>query len=218
MYYNHIPYIEIIDKNSEGLLHLIEKYKVAKLYLFGSFAKGSFQNTSDIDFIVYFLPDIEIEDYADNFFELISEMENLFKRKVDMISGKAMKNPYFIEEVDKTKVLIYDYNNQKIAVWYSDLYTINTYSFGGKANFYEYQNNLTVKRAIERELEIIGEAVKRILNEQPDFQLSNARRIVDLRNYIIHGYDAIDDETIWGIVNKHVPLLEHEISQIMKAF
>jgi uncharacterized protein with HEPN domain len=59
-----------------------------------------------------------------------------------------------------------------------------------------YQKNLTVKRAIERELEIIGEAINRILKEKPDFKIQNARKIVDLRNFIIHGYDSIDDETI----------------------
>jgi uncharacterized protein with HEPN domain len=86
---------------------------------------------------------------------------------------------------------------------------------GEKRDFFEYQNNLTIKRAVERELEIIGEAVSRILKESPDFQLKNSRKIVDLRNFIIHGYDAIDDETIWGVVIKHIPALEKEISEIM---
>jgi uncharacterized protein with HEPN domain len=47
--------------------------------------------------------------------------------------------------------------------------------------------------------------------------LTNARKIVDLRNYIIHGYDAIDDETIWGIVTKHIPQLEAEISELLNV-
>jgi len=86
---------------------------------------------------------------------------------------------------------------------------------GNNRNFFYYQKNITVKRAIERELEIIGEAVNRILKEQPDFKLSNARRIVDLRNYIIHAYDSIDDETIWGVVTIHIPKLEAEILEIL---
>jgi len=59
------------------------------------------------------------------------------------------------------------------------------------------------------------EAINRILKEQLDFQLTNARKIVDLRNYIIHGYDAIDDETIWGIISRHIPKLEKEVSEIL---
>jgi uncharacterized protein with HEPN domain len=85
-----------------------------------------------------------------------------------------------------------------------------------KRDFFEYQKNLTIKRAIERELEIIGEAVNRILKEQADFKLQNARKIVDLRNFIIHGYDAIDDETVWGVISIHIPKLEKEIKGLIE--
>jgi uncharacterized protein with HEPN domain len=86
---------------------------------------------------------------------------------------------------------------------------------GEKRNFFDYQNNITIKRAVERELEIIGEAVNRIIKEDRNFQLQNARKIVDLRNFIIHGYDSVDDETIWGIISKHVPQLETEVNNLI---
>jgi len=85
----------------------------------------------------------------------------------------------------------------------------------GSRNFFEYKENLTVKRAVERELEIIGEAINRILKEKPDFELVNARRIVNLRNFIIHAYDSIDDETIWAIINRHIPELEEDIKKLL---
>ncbi len=106
----------------------------------------------------------------------------------------------------KIKKLLFDIQNSIQAI---------SIHLGEKRNFFEYKNNLTVKRAVERELEIIGEAISRILKEQPDFQLQNARKIVDLRNFIIHGYDAIDDETIWGIISKHIPSLESEINTLI---
>ena len=95
--------------------------------------------------------------------------------------------------------------------------SIEAISFHTKESksFFDYQENLTVKRAVERELKIIGEAVNRILKINPDFQLNNARRIVDLRNFIIHGYDAIDDETIWAIIQRHVPELHKEVNQLL---
>ena len=86
----------------------------------------------------------------------------------------------------------------------------------GETNFFEYQKNLTVKRAIERELEIIGEAINRILKIDSDFEISNARRIVDLRNLIIHGYDTIDDELIWAIIKRHIPELEKEVAELLE--
>lgn len=59
--------------------------------------------------------------------------------------------------------------------------------------------------------------MKRILEEQPDIEISNARRIVDTRNRIIHGYDAVSVETIWGIVQRHLPILRKEIRTLSEA-
>ena len=73
--------------------------------------------------------------------------------------------------------------------------------------FDQYRSNNILKRATERNLEIIGEAVNRILEKDPDVPIENAKRIVGLRNQIIHAYDNISDENIWGIITKHIPIL-----------
>jgi len=65
-------------------------------------------------------------------------------------------------------------------------------------------------------LEIIGEAMNRILKEDPDFLIENARRIVGLRNQIIHGYDSISDENIWGVVINYLPNLKTEVENLIK--
>ncbi len=82
---------------------------------------------------------------------------------------------------------------------------------GDKRDFIEYQNNKLLRRAIEREIEIIGEAMNRALIEDPDLEIENARKIVDTRNWVIHGYDKVDDVIIWGIISKHLPKLKEEI-------
>jgi uncharacterized protein with HEPN domain len=82
---------------------------------------------------------------------------------------------------------------------------------GEKRDFAEYQKNKLLRRAIEREIEIIGEAINRALKEDPDLQIENSRRIVDTRNWVIHGYDKVDDVIIWGIVVNHLPKLQQEI-------
>ena len=79
------------------------------------------------------------------------------------------------------------------------------------SDFIKYRSNIILKRATERELEIIGEAVNRILKIHPDFPLENARNIVGLHNQVIHAYDTISDENIWVIITKHIPLLKIEI-------
>jgi uncharacterized protein with HEPN domain len=71
------------------------------------------------------------------------------------------------------------------------------------------------KRAVERNLEIIGEAMSRNLKRNDSFQLSNARKIIETRNRIIHGYYTVTDEIIWSIVIRHLPLLKQEVEQLL---
>ncbi len=82
-------------------------------------------------------------------------------------------------------------------------------------DFFAYQGNLKTKRAVERNIEIIGEAMSRILSHDNFVQLSNSRKIVDTRNRIIHGYDTVSDDIIWGIVVRHLPLLKSEIEKLL---
>ena len=81
--------------------------------------------------------------------------------------------------------------------------------------FANFQQNLMLKRAIERNLEIIGEATNRILARNPDIEISNARKIVNLRNFVIHSYDNISDENIWAIVINNLPALKIEIQKLL---
>jgi uncharacterized protein with HEPN domain len=71
------------------------------------------------------------------------------------------------------------------------------------------------KRAVERNVEIIGEALGRILNRDETIVITNARKIVDTRNRIIHGYDSVSDDLIWGIAIRHLPILQREIHTLL---
>lgn len=93
---------------------------------------------------------------------------------------------------------------------------IDTFFLGREKRFEDYSKDILIKRAIERDLEIIGEAMNRILKEDPGFTIINARRIVGLRNQITHGYDTVSDENIWGIVINHLPNLKEEVNNLIK--
>ncbi len=86
---------------------------------------------------------------------------------------------------------------------------------GDKKDFYHYQENKLLRRAVERELEIIGEAANKLLQLEPSIAINDARKIVDLRNWVIHGYDKVDDIIIWGIISKHLPLLKQQVDQLI---
>lgn len=79
----------------------------------------------------------------------------------------------------------------------------------------EYRRRKLERRAVERELEIIGEATKRLLQIDPEFPLSNARKIIDTRNWVIHAYDNVDDIVIWGILTAHLPKLKKEVDALL---
>ena len=78
-----------------------------------------------------------------------------------------------------------------------------------------YKRNSLLRRAIERNFEIIGEAINRILKEDPSFPIQDAKKIIGLRNQIIHGYDSVSDENIWSIVTVHLPKLKSEIDSLI---
>ena len=81
--------------------------------------------------------------------------------------------------------------------------------------FAKYQNDLRTKQAVERNIEIIGEALSRILIRDETITITNSRKIVDTRNRIIHGYDSVSDDVIWGIVIRHLPILQTEIQTLL---
>jgi len=93
--------------------------------------------------------------------------------------------------------------------------SINEY-LGDKRDFNEYLSNKLLRRGIERELEIIGEAANRLLKIDSTIKIDNVRKIVDLRNWVIHGYDKIDDVIIWGIISRQLPLLKSQVDELLK--
>ncbi len=88
---------------------------------------------------------------------------------------------------------------------------------GEKRDFKIFQKRKILRRAVERELEIIGEATNKLLKMNPDIQISEARRIVNLRNWVIHAYDSVDYIIIWGILHKDIPLLKSKVEELLSS-
>ncbi|MFN3784540.1 MAG: DUF86 domain-containing protein [Spirosomataceae bacterium] len=92
---------------------------------------------------------------------------------------------------------------------------IESYFIDTPKTFEIYEKDLRTKRAVERNIEIIGEAMNRILKENSEVEISNSSKIVDVRNRIIHGYDSVSDDVIWGIVIKNLPVLQREVEILL---
>jgi len=108
---------------------------------------------------------------------------------------------------EKTLKWLYDIRNA--------ILEIDSYFDKYPKDFNRYKSNTILKRATERNLEIIGEAVNRILKRDNNFPIGHAKKIIGLRNHIIHAYDNISDEYIWAIIIKHLPLLKNEIGKFI---
>lgn len=87
---------------------------------------------------------------------------------------------------------------------------------GEKRDFKVYIENKMLRRAVERELEIIGEAIGRLEKLDNSLPISSKKRIINMRNRVIHGYDKIDDEIIWGTIVRHLPILKNEVAILLK--
>ncbi len=98
--------MNVIDQNIEIIRDLCSKHKVSTLFVFGSILTKKFKKSSDIDLLVDF-KDVDLYDYADNYFDLKDAFEKIFKRNVDLLEDKAIKNPYLRQSIDSSKRLIY---------------------------------------------------------------------------------------------------------------
>jgi uncharacterized protein with HEPN domain len=105
------------------------------------------------------------------------------------------------------KKLLYDINES--------IDSIDNY-LGDNSDFNRYLVDKMLRRAIEREFEIIGEAMYRIEKIDSSINISSKKQIINLRNRVIHGYDKIDNEIIWGTIVRHLPQLKKEVEMLLQ--
>ncbi len=98
----------VIENNIEEIQKACKKHKLKSLFVFGSAVTNEFNKNSDVDFLYNFKKEeIPIAEYADNFFEFLFRLEDLLKRKIDLVPEEKIKNPYFLKQVNTGKVKIY---------------------------------------------------------------------------------------------------------------
>jgi predicted nucleotidyltransferase len=97
----------LIETKRTELIRLCAQYHVRRLELFGSATGAHFDpDTSDLDFLVEF-QDLSPRDHADAFFGLMEELQQIFGRPVELVEWRAIRNPYFLQAVEQTRMLLY---------------------------------------------------------------------------------------------------------------
>jgi len=97
---------KLITDNQDKINTLCMTHNVKSLFAFGSVCTDKFNNKSDVDLLISF-NQMDYGDYADAYFDLADQFENLFQRQVDLVTEKSLSNPYFIYSINKTKTLLY---------------------------------------------------------------------------------------------------------------
>jgi hypothetical protein len=100
--------MSILDQHSNLVRSLCASHKVKRLYAFGLVLTSKFNDESDIDLIVDFDP-MDVESYADNYFDLKFSLQDIFRRPIDLLEEKAIRNPYFKQAVCQHRKLVYEH-------------------------------------------------------------------------------------------------------------
>jgi len=99
---------KLLENKLDDLKTLCSLMGVKRLYAFGSVVSDNFNSESDIDFLISFEDKLSIEEYTNNYFALHYKLQELFQRKIDLVTERTLSNPYFIESIDESKKLIYE--------------------------------------------------------------------------------------------------------------
>ena len=109
--------------------------------------------------------------------------------------------------------------DKEIKVWLFDILNsileIESFVDFEETNFQDYSSDVKTKRAVERNLEIIGEALNKISKKDENLEITDKRKIISVRNRIINGYDQVSDELIWSLITQYLPVLEKEVRQYL---
>lgn len=98
---------------------------------------------------------------------------------------------------------------------YESISNIELFCYTRSKEFNVFCKDICFRSVVQWEIAVIGEAMNRILKLDPDITITSARRIVNTRNYLIHGYDSLKEDLIWAIVVNHLPVLKREVEGLL---
>jgi uncharacterized protein len=97
----------LIQNNLTQIQTILQSLKIKRCYVFGSASRGNFDDQSDIDLLLSFDDELSAEEYTHNYFELHYQLRALLHREIDIVTERTLSNPYFIQEINRSKELIY---------------------------------------------------------------------------------------------------------------
>lgn len=99
----------------------------------------------------------------------------------------------------------------------SSIMEIESFMEGRPREYSTFCNDVLFRRGVERNMEIMGEAMNQALKINPSIPITASRKIVDTRNFVIHAYDSLKPDILWGIAINHMPLLKKEVEALLNG-
>lgn len=106
--------------------------------------------------------------------------------------------------------------NKYLADILSSILEIESFMETRPKEYATFCDDTLFRRGIERNIEIMGEAMNQVLKLKPDIPITAARKVVDTRNFVIHAYDSLKPDILWGIVVNHLPKLKEEVTMLLE--
>jgi uncharacterized protein with HEPN domain/predicted nucleotidyltransferase len=211
---------DILDTKLPKLRKLCRRFGVRRLDLFGSAATGRFDPArSDLDFLVDFAP----PEAGKRHLQFLAELEKLFGRKIDLISETDLENPYLRRQIEAERRTVFPAamisNQAATFLWDARRAAERVARFTAGRSFDDYLDDDMLRAAVERQFEIIGEAFAGLqrIDAAVAAQVPDLRQIIGFRNVLIHGYAAVNDRTVWDVVQDDLPKLLTVLTRLLDA-
>jgi len=201
--------------NPEDVERICKKYQIIELSIFGSSLRDDFREDSDVDILVSFIKKV-----GHSLFDILSigeEFENLLKRKIDLVHIEGLRYPERRANILATREIIYMIPGGDDTIFLMDIadYCLSIIDITKDIEFSAFQSDYIKKSAVERQIEIIGEASKKLKSETREaYKKIPWKKIIGMRNVISHEYRDIINDVVWETAMFYVPELLKNLYQI----
>ena len=235
-----VEVLDLIEQNRGALEELCRRYHVKRLDIFGSAVTGKFDPArSDLDFLVVF-QELEPGKSADAYFGLLEGLQSLFGREVDLVSDRAIRNPYFRANVESERLCLYGEaaegfidrralldvveNDQGLAplraasyLWEARTAAEQASQFLEGTSIDRYRADELLKSGVERQMGIVAGALSQTERRFPDLAagLPSLPDFVALGDTLLHRYWEVDDREVWDTVQDKLPSLRNALENLL---
>lgn len=217
---------KIVAQKLPDLIEICRHNRIRRLELFGSSARDDFNpQTSDLDFLAVF-DEPERAGVAELYFNALHELEELFGRKVDLLTPDAVANPFVLDALERDRLIVCEKVDGTVMAKEPRSYLHDAASafaaiaryLEGK-NFSAYRGDDMLQAAVERRFEIAAEALNQLSKSHPSVasRVSNLRSIIGFRNVLAHEYAGVSIRIVWDLAQNSAPKLLSEIERLISG-